>query len=531
MKLLIVEDEENTRKLLRLILDWESLGIRIVGEAATGAEALDLMDELLPDIVLTDIEMPHMDGLTLSALIMERYSDVSVVVLTAHDQFRYARQALRSGVSNYLLKPLDRDVMEKSMRETVAQIRNRRALLGQMETTYKYFQSNLGLFRDRLLGELVHTGLSEGLESVLEMAGVRFGEDDRFTVAVINITNGDIKSSAAQTFFVLSNCRNYFEKSYEQNGKLYVFTEGLDNLVLLSLDWRSDLNGACRRLQDTISGTLPYRLIFGVSDPGHTVADLPRAYTQARDVLRLTIMGSNKPSDAAGLGDASPSPDTRTLDQRIPDLLLFIKSGLGEQAVTLAAALLHQAGAAVEKDLNAAKVFATGVLAHASEKLVEQGVPWMTLINQITPCYSQLLGRRTFFELEKLFVEQVSALCALTETHQQRQSSEIVSRAIQALEVRYNDPDLSLTSLARSFSVNSSYLSRIFKGHTGKPFSEYLLEKRIQKALDLMRQFDCKAYYLAEQVGIPDPNYFAKCFKKVTGMSFQAYKAEHPPKD
>jgi two-component system response regulator YesN len=181
------------------------------------------------------------------------------------------------------------------------------------------------------------------------------------------------------------------------------------------------------------------------------------------------------------------------------------------------------AGGLDRADLNAVKVFTIGFLARASEMLAEQGIPWLTLMRDITPCYSDLLNKQSIKDVDLEFCQLVSLLCELTESHQRQKIGEAVSKAIQNIQENYSDPDLSLSAMSRKLSFNSSYLSRAFKEFTGKTFSEYLIEMRINTARAILERSDCKAYQLAQLVGIPDPNYFTKCFKKVIGVSFQSY--------
>jgi two-component system response regulator YesN len=525
LKLLIVEDEANTRKLISMIIDWNALDIHIVGEACTGAEALDLIDDLLPDIVLTDIEMPYMDGLTLSQRILERYRDITIIILTAHEHFEYAQQALRAGVSNYLLKPLNRDSFEKTMGETVAAIRSRRALVGRMETSYNYMQGHRQFFVERLLSELVHKGLTEGMEDMLEMVNINFEKDSQYALALMNITKGEVPTFPAQKYFILNNCRDYFIKNYGESGKVHIFADGLDNLALLSYDPNMDLADVCRQMTNAIGDSLQCRLFFGVSDPVRNTDALPRAYVQASDALRLNRMSGNEP-ESYYVETWLKSLEEHSIEERVPDLLLFVKNGLGKQAAVLAVSLLRQVEAVSGKDLNAAKVFVIGVLSRAVETLVEEGILQLALLKQITPFYPQLLAQKSFSELKDMFTTQLKELCSLAEEQVRQKSGKTVSQIVAALADEYGNPELSLCYMARRFFFNSSYLSRVFKAHTGKSFSEYLLELRIHKACEMLNESDFKAYQLANLVGIPDPNYFAKCFKKVMSVSFQAYKLD-----
>ena len=525
LKLLIVEDEENTRQLIKIIPDWESLGVQIIGEASTGVEALYMMEEQLPDIVLTDIEMPYMDGLTLSRRIMERYSDVSVIILTAHDHFAYAQQALGSGVSGYVLKPIGKAPLERAVGEAAERVRDRRALLGRMETSYKYVRNHQSFFRDKLLLELMRKGAVDGLEEILEIVGVRFGPEHCYTLALLHITGGNMVSFTAQKYIILNNCRAYIEENYCSGRELYVFDDGFDNLALLSHEPDTDLSDICRQITEAISGNLDCVLRCGISDPCSSAAALPNAYAQAREALQLAIMSEDDGPRGAVLSDRFD------MEEQLSNLLLYVKSGMEDKAVPLAAALMNYAGAQHEGDLDAAKMFAVGFLARATDTLSNLGIPWLTLVTLVTPWYARILEKTTFSGAEALISDQTASLCTLAGTYQQQKSGEMIANVLRDVEENYGDAELSLSLLAKKHAVNSSYLSRAFKNYTRKSFSDYLVEMRIGKARDILEKSDYKAYQLAQMVGIHDPNYFAKCFKKVTGLSFQAYKAERTARD
>lgn len=112
-RIMIIDDEAAVRKLLHVSVNWKQLDMEIVGEAASGIEAINIIDELLPDICFVDIKMPFMDGIEFSKLAIERYPQVKIVILTAFDEFEYARKCIGIGVKDYLLKPIvKKDILE-----------------------------------------------------------------------------------------------------------------------------------------------------------------------------------------------------------------------------------------------------------------------------------------------------------------------------------------------------------------------------------------------------------------------------------
>lgn len=522
-KLLIVEDETNIRNLIRATVDWDGLGIKIVGEAATGLEAIDLIEEFRPDIVLTDIEMPYMDGLELSHRILQRYSGISVIILTAHDQFDYAQQALKIGVSNYILKPIDQKKIEETLRAAIGQIAQRRNRLSEMEMSHSYVQNHRRFFRDRSLEEMIHKGRSEGLEEFLNMVGVRFSQDALFSLALMTVSKGDASCPAADRYLWLSNCRSYIEEQYAPGKQLWVFWDRMEALVLLCADPALDFTLLCQQMMEDIEENMRCHVHVGLGAAAKTVDQLPMIYRGARDALRLAMLAGKTVlyTHAAFSMDG----DQKSLERNLRDLILYVKNGMGDKVTGVGRALLNQAASQRGGDLNAAKMFAMHVLTAAINESAEAGIPSRMLMTNIASVFEKFLGFSTMAEVAALLEEQLVSLSNIAAERQRDHSNHMVTGVLRYVEENYGNADLSLSYVADRFSINSSYLSRIFKADTGKPFSEYLIDLRVNIAKQMLQTNAYKAYQLAQFVGIPDPGYFTKCFRKVTGVSFQAYKA------
>ena len=125
LKVLIVDDEYLIRNLLKLRINWDEYGMTVVGEASNAREALDMIDEYMPDIIFTDICMPYMDGIEFSKIALERYPDIKILILTGHDEFEYARRSIKIGVSDFILKPINVNEIEKSLLKLKKKIENK----------------------------------------------------------------------------------------------------------------------------------------------------------------------------------------------------------------------------------------------------------------------------------------------------------------------------------------------------------------------------------------------------------------------
>ena len=191
-----------------MCVDWQKLNMTVVGEATSGLEALDLVDELMPNIVITDIQMPYMDGLSLSKTIKERYPDISIMILTAHDEFSYAQRAVSIGVSEFILKPINKDLLAQTLARMGDKIISNRLKLSKLELSQQYIENNINTFQYKMLNDLI-SGNPDMLSDYdeLSMLNINFNmEYDLFQVGVVNIPVDKSKCTTLEYQLLLHNC-------------------------------------------------------------------------------------------------------------------------------------------------------------------------------------------------------------------------------------------------------------------------------------------------------------------------------------
>jgi two-component system response regulator YesN len=246
LKVLIVDDEQNTRNLLKLCIDWDSLGMDIIGDADSGIEALDIMQETKPDIVLTDIEMPYMDGLMLSKQIMSQFIDVYVVILTAHEQFSYAQQAITIGVSDFILKPIDPELITNTLKKLARQINEKRKKLTQLENSYEYIKSNASQLKNQyfnalITGDTTTIGLIDKLDVPKALPSTL---SNHTQIALINIVFDTYYNKKQSRQSITQNCIHYIEESFSDN-------QNLSNLIPFDITSANNKEkGSCINTED-----------------------------------------------------------------------------------------------------------------------------------------------------------------------------------------------------------------------------------------------------------------------------------------
>ncbi|WP_070000385.1 response regulator [Cellulosilyticum sp. I15G10I2] len=526
LKVLLVDDEQNTRNLLRLCIDWESLDMEVIADATSGIEALNIIEEVKPDIVLTDIEMPYMDGITLSKQIMEHYIDISVVIITAHEQFTYAQQAVSIGVSDFILKPIDADIITTTLKKLSDKIVEKRQKLIQQEISFKYIKDNTLELRNKFLYGLINGNLSDmDLFNHLEVTKALLNQEAYpVQLAVIKVLFDNNKYTDAKRRRILHNCIIYIEETFTMIENLYAFLDAHHQIVVICSEKNTYLPELSERITAYLKSNLSTTVYCGIGTVATHTGEIAYSYQYAKNALKLCYILDEEIVYNHNFENLNTHYN-RSSDNPLDHLILLVKSGLSTQASEAACELLHDSLQDSLTDLSAIKYQAISILTQVKEALIHTGVS-ATSLNFNDLSYSHLISVKLYTDIEKYVINTISEFCQLMYNENGNRLNDTISQIIHYLEEHYSDEDLSLTSLAKVFFINPSYLSRIFKKATHKSFTEYLVELRVQKAINLLQLTNYKAYQLAQMVGIPDPNYFIKCFRKVTGVSLQEFKTQ-----
>jgi two-component system response regulator YesN len=528
LKVMIVDDEINTRDLLKISVDWESLNMEVAGDATSGLEALDMLESLLPDIVITDIQMPYMDGLTLSKHIKEGHSDISVIILTAHDEFTYAQSAVSLGVSDFILKPIDKDMIYETLSKVGNTIRASRERLGRLELSHQFIQSNISVFQSKILNDLISNSPNFSFQSEdLGMMDIRFDTDyDIYQVSLINIAFEKSKYTNLERQVLLQNCCSYIKELYLKTGYSYVFPDIYNNIVLLHNNKSVSLSDISEHASLYFREQFGTPVACGIGLEVRSLGNVCKSYRQALNALNLCYITGDDitfaDSQMSEFCNETPF-DRNSLTDRMK---LAITSGATAQALEIAGKVLYNYAGENINDLDAVKIFAINISSYLKELLSEMKIPYAGTLSLSGDFLLHIFELDKFSDIEDTILKMVQKATELITEALSNKSKSIIDEIKNYIDQNYSDNDLTLKVVADKFYVNSSYLSRIFKKSTGISFSEYLTKVRIDNARSILKAQDYKAYQLAQMIGIPDPNYFVKCFKKVVGVSFAEYKLQ-----
>lgn len=519
-KLLIVDDEEWIVEGLKMQLPWEEMGIQLTRTAASGLEALEILKEEEPSIVLTDIRMPDMDGLNLAKHIYERGLACETIIISGYADFDYARQAIAYGVSAYLMKPVIREELKKAVQESLVRIQGNRARRYQLEQLWEA-EKNL---------ELTQYYLQENQRTD------DLTEDKEYLTAVFGVTRLEHKDESqeqeADRFLRLAR-----EIPWSDNQCIFFNNRFNPNQYILIVDMGksyghqavyNQLNRYFRMLQKRVSCEMELEGIIGVSEPYHNVNQTFKAYLQAKFVAE-NLEGSIECRIVTAKEFDSIYSDVKVNHEEIQKLLIAVEAGDWKQVERLygdfeqgwvhdSNGLIHMRMSIQEMIISLSKL-----LKRYGCSMYELGCEYADIFRQIWQIDSCDKLREFSIILIEAAMERIEAV--------KYQGKESIIRKIQKyVDEHYMEP-LNQNEIAKRFYINTAYFSRAFKKEMKVNFTDYVKKLRLEQAAVFLLSTNMKVQEIANRVGYDNPNYFIKKFQEMYEVSPKKYREQHKRSD
>jgi Response regulator containing CheY-like receiver domain and AraC-type DNA-binding domain len=507
-KVLIVEDEYITRQGIRNMVDWNSEGFEIVGEACNGEDALEMVEKLRPHMVLTDIVMPVMDGLELEKNLRTKYPEIQMMVLSSYSDFDYVRDSFQSGAVDYILKPtLNPADLLKAMKQVAARIPGL-TLQGRRDLS-------LAACVEQLLSGFSGEEVQKQLHSVFQ--------EPCFVLAGMDIARifGQDTAAMDKQKKLLSRC---VEEALP--GHTHVQLVVNESVLLLVVNFAKPEEEhvliALREAAEQIARQEPrtfYAASRVFSDParlkeiysGPFLVNLDR-YFYYKGEYFLTAEEFREPKPAAKFNMAAYTKLLETL--QLEKALDFLEDDVN---VVLADCSLD------EMEL---KTLVQNAWYQIISVLEDQGLNGDSLSYLKRDCLIKLYACSYSEDFAQAFSVLQTDFRAIIRKYEVNAHSSTIQSILNYIDSHYNEP-LTLASLARQFNFNYSYLSTYFRSHHMEGFSEYLNKERIRHAAELLREGTLPVSGVCGAVGYTDQSYFTRVFKKLTGTTPREYRRNY----
>lgn len=535
IKVFLVEDEAIVRDSIKKNIDWEKYGYTFCGEAGDGELAYSLIREKKPDVVISDIKMPFMDGLELGKLLHREMPQVKIIYLTGYGEFDYAKQAIHIGAIEYLLKPVSGSALAETLQRVADRLREEKqqqAFLEQYrrDMQEKERQDRLAFFEELVTGGNTVPGLLRRAgELGLSLSGACYA------IALLCLYRG---GQAGQPYSEeLVQAQSRLDDAFATQKRVLVFRRGIEGYALLIRgEDEPALRAAVEELERLIETTLAdfpgVQYFAGVGDSVGRIGDIPRTYHNASHALAHRYLGENNrilhSGDIQSLGVREAdgldvnAVDVSKLNRQVTER--FLHSGVREEAGYFIDELFDSIGTAQLESLLLRQYVVMDAYFACAQFLEELAVPKGSFVERCGDL-QQLAERLCTLEGAKAFLaDLLSQVCRLRDEGAQRKYGSVIRQAQDYIREHYRD-DISLNTVAKAVNISPTHFSAIFSKETGSTFIEHLTTVRMDKAKEMLRLTGRKTSEIALEVGYQNPHYFSFLFKKLHGRTPREFRA------
>lgn len=518
-KVLVVDDEKNIRERLVTLFPWNEAGFQVIGSAGDGREALQLIEQHNPHVVLTDIRMPEMSGLELAEAIQETYPHIKVLILSAYDDFKYAQDAIRFGVKGYLLKPVMKGEMVEVMNGLVIELKKDEEIEHDKKLGVQGIREETILI-DLVKGENVHQYDEPWLRDYMRVIVCSFGKwfDKDLGLSIRSFitewTKDYWKESHTPVLFygnqlVIFAHRPQPISKYDLKGQLENYSDllkawimsdfGKECLLSISVgNMITDPDQICTSFNQAV-----YALSYKFFDNQHSLFFY-------QDLLDAVTGGNSNEGEQEQL--------SLTMDKLIQSVLSREQHDIASNLRGFFDVLEQGKRLKIEEIRIAFSEIILSIPLKAKEK--ELQMPSLDKKQALAYIYSA----PSLDDLKRWLKETIEKISIVPVM--QKDENRYVQMAKQHVHNRYSEK-ITLEDMSGQLFIHPAYFSSIFKKETGHNFIDYVNEVRVRKSIELLKDKDYKINEISVMVGFHNHSYFNKVFKKVMGAKPLEFRSNH----
>ncbi len=531
-KVFLVEDEIVVREGIHNNIHWEQYGFVYAGDASDGELALPLIRQIQPDLLITDIKMPFMDGLDLIKLVREELPRTKIVIISGYDDFSYAQQAIHMGVEQYLLKP----IAKEKMVETLIALRNKMDTERQQQEYLEKFQREAQEYktfsRRRFFEEIVTGGLSVSeISETAKTMGIDMNAQ-LYNIVLFSLKSSGYDGSAPESYTdALAALQDNVMHNIISHPELILFRWNVTTYAVLVKGGQDDIDvRTCECIENiqrrcaAAENDVDWHIACGTQVS--RLSEIPECFTEASRILSYRYLCPEEhilSETSIRNIRAKDGSEIDIVNNEIcqESIRNFLSSGAVEEIDRFINQLLQSAGGeAVFLPLYCRYMTMTAYFAAAE---------YLDSIGYLADSFWPLELRpkdvvATPEEACKYVREVMTRALELRDLESKKQQSDLLIQSIGFIDEHFSEESISLDTVARKVNISPNYFSAMFSQEVGQTFVEYLTSKRVGEAKRMLRQTDMRSSEIAFAVGYKDPHYFSFVFKKVSGCTPSEYR-------
>lgn len=513
-KVLIVDDELLVRQGIKHYINWEKEGFQLIGEASNGQEALQLVEQLHPHIIITDVVMPVMDGQELTRRVKMQYPEIEVIVLSSFSEFDYVKSTFQHGVVDYILKPkLESEELLRVLQKTAALI----PTLQLKPNTQDHPVSIDHVLTKAITGYDLESGESECslLASALPCR--------QFALLSCQLKSGQVKPNWKG---IEDKLRTALEANSQQEQMNFYTVYPEPHIAVFIINQNhvhlheiSDM--ACEAIKGFMHGDM--KMCWALSDVFVNAKNLSSVYQE--QIIKLFQYQYYFPESLIMVHNELPYIEVVDSKFQLNQLTEDLKRGRYQEAFQDLLEHAHRVSRNYRTDVYEFKSFLSNMIFNITIIMSNMGMD-ITELDEAKYRYFKAIDEALYavqaIELLQAFLIEAANLFESQDHH----SNQNMKRLLDYIQKYYAKP-LTLSEMAKHFHFNPSYLSSYFTANNKEGFNEYLNRVRIEKAAELLRDKATSISEISGMVGFSDHSYFCKVFKKFTGLSPSQYRRNH----
>ena len=539
LKIFLAEDEVIVRETIKRMIPWEDLGFELVGEAADGEMALPLLLRQKPDLLITDIKMPFMDGLTLAKVAKKEIPGLKVVILSGYDDFNYAKQAINIGVEDYLLKPITKNALIERLTEIRSRYEHEKTQKEYYEKVHREMQayeknSSRDFFEALVSGsmdmmEIYRRSEKLGLDIVAEAYNVLI-----FTMNCEEDFSGQREGYSEWE----AESLELLEEFFSENTSAMLFRCNIFSYGVLIKGQKETIEENTRSCVSEIQRILDRKeqkrqWFVAAGEPVERLSQIQKSYYSASRAFSQRYLYDENIlyyDEMASMEKKNVTEDDSTYLQKVdvnalnPVILQkFLSNGLLEETENFVKDYFYAIGQEPLESLVFRNYVTLNVRFSVMSFLKEIGCDTRTLEQEDTE--DVLSESSKSLENAIAYAEKIiSQAIALRDQNSGNKNRSILKTAVDFIDSHYMEEDMSLNKAANAANVSANHFSALFSQNMGQTFIEYLTNLRMNKATEYLRCTSMRSSEIAGEIGYKDAHYFSYLFKKTQGMTPSDYR-------
>ena len=525
-KVILVDDEAEVIDMIEKKIHWNDLGFEVAGSATNGVKALELVEKLQPDVVLTDIKMPYMDGLELSRRLNREYPNIYIMLCTGFDEFEYAKEAVHLEIKEYMLKPVNATELSESLTNLKHTLDREREEKLNVKKLNDYFQEVLpklqsNFFISLIEGRVEKQDYERFLQAYqVDMKGPLFG------CVIFHTSENHVPEGMNPLLLSMSVEREIKQRLMDQwNCREFIYMG--NTLLILELDAEdkiTQITDACDRFCRWAYRIMGAVVTAGIGTVCDSLYEISLSYERAREAVSYRVLYGTK--RAINIGEIVPKEQIKPVqseESRMQTLFRAIRIGDSteiERAAHGEMEKLHKNTETMSQYNLATMEIVSGFFKFCTDNSLD--------FNKISGNMQNIYEKVSQMDESSLtawIVQMSETISEKLKCARNSSARRLIVEAQNIVKERYMEADISLDEICTVLGVSNSYFSSLFKKEAGKSFISYLTDYRMDIAAEMILNTDEKSYTIAEKVGYLDANYFSYVFKKKFGVSPSKYRA------